>query len=197
MINFSKNNLIIYSLISILRRISDKEFLNQISKEFLYTFLALLDFYYVNVKERIPNKFSLESDNKKEYYVEYKNKEEEELDLTILKEITALLGNLMIIEENVRIFYEKNLQLILVDNIISFINYPKIVKICVGTLINLTSREIIRDSLGNVAAYIQSLKFVMETYKTNSAITDYLLKLLVNSIKNSKSLFLFIIYNFS
>lgn len=208
MVNFSKNNIIIYALISIFRRISDNEFIAKLSKELLYTFVALLDYYYVSVKEKSMS-------NQREILLNFKDSEKDKskestdltlnnknniitinkeakstlLDLTILKEITALLGNLMTIEENIKIFFEKSLHLVLIDNIISFINYPKIVKICIGVLVNLTAKEEIRDSLGNVAAFIQSLRLIFEKYKDNMAIMDYLLKLLLNSIKNRKILF--------
>jgi hypothetical protein len=184
MVNYSKNNLIIYALISILRRITDSEYIEKVSKEFLFTFLALLDFYYVSVKETL--KIELNNIKSTKLVKNDNNLYSLNLDLIILKEITALLGNLMIISENVRIVFDKSLHLVLVDNIISFIKYPKIVKICVGTLINLNTHENVRNSLGSVAAFIQCICLVLETYKNNSSIIDYLLKLILNSVKNSK-----------
>lgn len=147
-----------------------------LTQELLFTFLALIDYFYVNLKEtELINKANKIMDS---------TKIEQKIQLLLIKELLALLGNLIANEVDVSVFYKKNLHLIILDIIISFINYPKLIKICIGALINLTNNDEIRENLANIAVFIKSLYLILETYKDNSAIISYLLKLMVNVMKN-------------
>ena len=178
MMKYTQNPIILFSTISILRRIKDKEFMTKMTEELLLTFFALVDHLYVELKEWKLNKENKEGENN--------------IKVLIMKEIIALLGNLVVNEKDSNIFIEKSLHLILIDNIISFIDYPKLIKICVGTLINLSNNEEVRDSLSKVAAFIKAIFLILENYKENSAIIEYLMKLLVNVMKNGKFIIIII-----
>ena len=75
----SKNNFLIYNVVSILRRIKDEEFEVLVATEFLYTFFALFDYFYLSSKQC------------------YKDcsKKDVKFDLLILKELVAILGNIV------------------------------------------------------------------------------------------------------
>ena len=82
LIKYSKNNFIIYNVVSILRRIKDEDNLGKIAEDFLYTFFALFDYFYLNAKQ---------------YYKEntIKTQEQElQFELLIIKELIAILGNI-------------------------------------------------------------------------------------------------------
>jgi hypothetical protein len=145
------------------------------TEELLLTYFALVDHLYVELKESKVNKENKDGENN--------------IKVLLMKEIIALLGNLVVNETNSNIFIEKSFHLILIDNIISFIDYPKLIKICIGTLINLSNDENIKDSLSKVAAFIKAVFLILENYKENSAIIEYLMKLLVNVMKNGKLIF--------
>lgn len=172
MVDNSKRLSIILLVISVLRRVKDNQFMSKITEELLYSFLALIDFLYVDLKEKSSNDVSLT--------------EETNIQLILMKEVIALIGNLIVNEGNTQLFIDKSIHLILIDNIITFINFPKLVKICIGTLINLSVESFVKESLSKVPAFIKALFLVMDTYKENSAITDYLLKLLLNAVKNEQ-----------
>lgn len=166
------------SVISIFRRIKDKEFIYKITIELLYTFLSLLDYFYVDLKElELLAKVSTEQS---------RTKIDKSLKILLIKELIALLGNLVVNDVDSPIFVEKNLHLILIDEVISFRSYPKLVKICIGTMTNLTNNSEIRENLSKVAVFIKMVYIVLEDYKDNAAIINYLLKLLLNVVRNGK-----------
>lgn len=204
MTTFSNNEILIFSIISIFRRTNDNDYSNKISKDLLFTFLTLLDYYYVSLKELDKNE--LLDENKKlegvdfdediDYESEIKNKvkhsdrhyinNKEKIKLAIYKELMALLANLMTIEINLEIFYEHNFHLILIDTVSSFIGFPKIVKIALGALVNSTNNLNVLESLSKVPKFLDVIELVLEEYKESSLIIDYLLKLLINVFRNSK-----------
>lgn len=79
LMKYSKNNFLIFNVVSILRRIKDDEFEVMMTTEFLYTFFALFDYFYLSSKQ-----------NYKE-----SSKTDVQFDLLILKELVAILGNIV------------------------------------------------------------------------------------------------------
>ena len=69
--------------------------------------------------------------------------------------------------------------------------WPKIVKTTIGTLINLSNNEPIRESLCEMAPYITAIFELFALYQGSAPIIDYLLKLIVNTTKNSDIVFAF------
>lgn len=95
-----------------------------------------------------------------------------------------MLGNIIKNEIHQKPFLEKNLHLVLIDVIVSFIEYPKIIKNSLGAMINLTANTEIRNELEKVSAFIKAFNLVTEKYNESSLIVDYLIKLLINVLKN-------------
>lgn len=177
LVKFSKNNFIIFTTLSTLRRIRDIQYVEKIATDLLYTFFALFDFFYLSAKEIIKNQgegSDLESN------ADFKSQ------ILILKELTAILGNIVKYKEHSKPFLDKSLHLVLIDLNITFIRYPKLIKNTIGALINLTTDDEIREQISKVAAFIRSVYIILEHYKDNYAIIDYLLKLIINVISNGK-----------
>lgn len=187
---FSTNNLIIFNIISCLRRFKDEEFMQKIAEELLFTFFALFDYYYLTLK----NKLESDTQNQLSKIEENKTKNLSNLDMTNLKEIIALLGNIIKNEIHQKPFMQKNLHLVLIDVIISFIEYPKIIKNTLGTMINLTSNSEIRNEISKISAFVKSFFLVAEKYNESALIVDYQLKLLLNMLKNGNYLYYFFLF---
>jgi hypothetical protein len=170
---FSKNNFIIFSVISTLRRIKDEEYMDLIAEELLFTFFALFDYFYLTVKKVVENE-------KESNLASLSNR----FEFIILKELVAILGNIVKDELHSTPFIEKNLHLVLIDLKLSFTSFPKLIKNTIGALINLTCSNEIRESISKVAAFIQSIYIVLDKYKENQALVDYELKLIINVMKN-------------
>ena len=131
------------------------------SQELLFTYFALFDYYYINVKKDIEI---------------YKSQEislnilSNQTKFIVLKELVAILGNISKNEIHSKPFIEKNFHLILVDLTLTFIQFPKLIKNTIGALINLTNLEEIRDKLCKVAAFIESIYSLLDHYKNNKYI---------------------------
>ena len=179
LVRYSKNNLIILNVISTLRRIKDNEYLDKIAEDLLYTFFALFDYFYLTAKEII----SLEKEKNGEIQEKIKLNQNM-FELIILKELVAILGNIVKNESHSKPFIEKNLHLVLVDLKLTFYYYPKLIKNTIGALINLTTSNEIRENMSKVAAFIQSIYIILDHYKENQALIDYELKLIINVMKN-------------
>jgi len=155
--------------------------MNKITQDLLYTFFALFDYFYLSLKSK------LENNNKIQINKQEKNHEISfSFELTILKEIIGLFGNIVKDEIHQKPFIEKNMHIVLIDVILSFIEYPKIIKNSIGTMINLTANNDIRNEICKVAAFVKSIHFVLEKYKDTPLVIDYELKLLINILKNGK-----------
>ena len=166
--------------------------MQKIAEELLFTFFALFDFYYLTLKNKLEseNKNNQNNqNNQKEILSKIHKKNLSNLELTNLKEIIALLGNIIKNEIHQKPFIQKNLHLVLIDVIISFIDYPKIIKNTIGTLINLTSNNEIRNEISKISAFVKSFFLISETYNESSMIVDYQLKLLLNMLKNGILIF--------
>ena len=176
LVDYSVNNNMVLYIVSTLRRIRDDDFYEQMSKELLYTFFALFDYYYIADKKEI------------EEYKEKKipiSKLSNQTQFIVLKELVAILGNIVVKNEiHLKPFVEKNYHIILVDLTLTFIMFPKLIKNTIGTLVNLTNDQTIRDNLCKVAAFIQSIYLIFDEYKNNKHIIDYELKLLMNVLKS-------------
>ena len=172
---YSKNEFIIFNIISTLRRIKDEEYMDKIAEEFLFTFFALFDYFYLAAK-----KITHIQDNSCKF------------EFLILKELVAILGNIVKDEIHSKPFIEKNLHLVLIDLKLSFYSIPKLLKNTIGSLINLTTSNEIRENVSKVAAFIQSIYIVLDKYQENQAIIDYELKLIINVMKNDLTVKAFI-----
>lgn len=186
LIRFSKNNLIIFNIISCLRRFKDEDYMNKITEDLLFTFFALFDYFYLLLKNNLDNK----SNNNKKNSLINKNEDCTDIsfsfELTILKEIIGLFGNIVKDEIHQKPFIEKNMHIVLIDVILSFIDYPKIIKNSIGTMINLTTNNDIRNEISKVAAFVKSIYLVLDKYSETPLVIDYQLKLLINIFKNGK-----------
>ena len=179
---YSKNNFIIYNVISCLRRFKDEEYMNKIAEELLFTFFALFDYFYLNLKKK------MESDSNSNSIGVLNS-----FELMTIKELIGLLGNIAKSEIHQKPFIEKNMHLVFIDMILSFIDYPKIIKNTLGAMINLTSNNQIRDEISKVAAFVKCIYLVLQKYKDAHLVIDYMLKLLINILKNGKNFFLILI----
>jgi hypothetical protein len=157
--------------------------MDKIVEELLFTFFALFDYFYLTLKNKIESNLNIQEINT---YTNTNIKNLSNLEMTNLKEIIALLGNIIKNEIHQKPFIEKNLHIVLIDVIISFIDYPKIIKNTIGNLINLTSNEEIRNEISKISAFVKSFYLISEKYNESSMIVDYQLKLLLNIIKNGK-----------
>lgn len=172
LMKYSKNKFLIFNILSTLRRIKDQEYVDKITEELLFTFFALFDYFYLTTKKEI------EQDPEKINTLSNK------FDFIILKELVAILGNIVKDEFHSKPFIDKNLHLVLIDLKLSFSAFPKLIKNTIGALINLTTSNEIRENISKVAAFIQSIYIILDRYKDNQAIVDYELKLIINVIKN-------------
>ena len=179
-VNHSTNNKIVYFTIATLRFIKDDDFYNTMSQELLYTFFALFDFYYITVKKEI-NALQSEKTNDN---IQQLAKLSSETHFVVLKEIIAILGNIIKNEIHSKPFIDKNLHLVLIDVKLTFLIFPKLIKNTTGALINLTNNNEICDNLCKIAAFIQSIYMVLHQYQDNQFIVDYELKLIINLMKN-------------
>ena len=179
-VNHSKNNKIVYFTIATLRFIKDDDFYNTMSQELLYTFFALFDFYYITVKKEI-NTLQSEKTNDN---IQQLAKLSSETHFVVLKEIIAILGNIIKNEIHSKTIIDKNLHLVLIDVKLTFLIFPKLIKNTTGALINLTNNKEICDNLCKIAAFIQSIYMVLHQYQDNQFIVDYELKLIINLMKN-------------
>ena len=183
LVKYSKNTNIVFNTVSTLRRIKNNAFYNKMSQELLFTYFALFDYYYINVKKDIEI---------------YKSQEislnilSNQTKFIVLKELVAILGNISKNEIHSKPFIEKNFHLILVDLTLTFIQFPKLIKNTIGALINLTNLEEIRDKLCKVAAFIESIYSLLDHYKNNKYIIEYSLKLILNILKNENGINSFI-----
>ena len=184
LVEYSINNNMVLYIVSTLRRIRDDDFYEQMSQELLYTFFALFDYYYIAAKKEVE---------------EYKEKKislsnlSNQTQFIVLKELIAILGNIVVKNEaHLKPFVEKNYHIILVDLTLTFIMFPKLIKNTIGTLVNLTNDQTIRDNLCRVAAFIQSIYLIFDEYKNNKHIIDYELRLLMNVLKNDIAINTFI-----
>lgn len=202
MIEYSKNTSILLGVILILRRIKNKSFLNQLTQELLYTLIALIEFYYVSIKESqiklktdetdISLKISNLDINGNSKLLKNINapsnntlpNKEMNKELILIKEVLALLGNMVAIQIDCKIFYQKNLHIIATDIVSTFIEYPKLVKTCLGVFINLINDKTIRDNISKVGAFNKLIYSTLDYYKNNYYIIDYLLKMISNLIYN-------------
>jgi hypothetical protein len=187
LIKFSNQNFILFNVLSTLRRIRDEEYLEKITEELLYTFFALFDYFYIKTKTsfeeklektEIAEKHEESSESRKEFFLD------DRFEFIILKELVAILGNIVKDVRHSKPFIDKNLHLVLIDITLSFTAFPKLIKNTIGALINLTNNEEIRDEISRAAPFIKSIYVILDKYKENSAIIDYELKLLVNVSKN-------------
>jgi hypothetical protein len=178
LMKFSKNNFLIFNVLSTLRRIKDEEFVQKITEELLFTYFALFDYFYLTVKKEI------EGEKKRSGESFFKLENMNRFEFIILKELVAILGNIVKEEIHSKPFIDKNLHLVLIDLKLTFIEYPKIIKNTIGALINLTTSNEIRENISKVAAFVQSIYIVLDKYKDNQAIIDYELKLIINVMKN-------------
>jgi hypothetical protein len=183
LMKYSKNNFILFNIVSTLRRIKDEEYFEKITEELLFTFFALFDYFYLNTKKDLEIEIS-------------KNSNLESLsnrfDFIILKELVAILGNIVKDEKHAKPIIEKNLHLVLIDLKLSFNSFPKLIKNTIGALINLTTNNDIREDVARVAAFIQSIYIILDKYKDNQAIIDYELKLIINVMKSDITIKTFI-----
>jgi hypothetical protein len=172
LMRYSKNYFIIFNTLSCLRRIKDDEYMDIITEELLYTYFALFDYFYLTIKKELEaqTRENFNRANKFEYI--------------ILKELVAILGNIVKDEIHSKPFIDKNLHLVLIDLKLCFHSFPKIIKNTIGALINLTNSDQVRENICKVAAFIQSIYIILDKYKENQAIVDYELKLLMNVVKN-------------
>jgi hypothetical protein len=175
LIKYSNHNFILFNVISSLRRIRDEEYLEKITEELLYTYFALFDYFYLKTKKSLEDcensseKFSISTNS---------------FDFIILKELVAILGNIVKDEIHTKPFLEKNLHVVLIDLILSFTTFPKLIKNTIGALINLTNNEEIREEFSRAAAFLNSIYLILDKYKENPSIVDYELKLIINIVKN-------------
>lgn len=172
---FSKNNFIIFNVISTLRRIKDEEYMDKIAEELLYTFFALFDYFYLSVKKEMETSKDGTTQGLSNNF-----------EILIIKELIAILGNIVKDEFHSKPFIEKNLHLVLIDLKLSLFEFPKLIKNTIGALINLTTSNEIRESISRVAAFIQSIYKILDKYNDNQAMVDYELKLIINVMKNGK-----------
>jgi len=160
--------------------------MNKITEDLLFTFFALFDYFYLLLKNNLDNK----SNNNKKNSLINKNEDCTDIsfsfELTILKEIIGLFGNIVKDEIHQKPFIEKNMHIVLIDVILSFIDYPKIIKNSIGTMINLTTNNDIRNEISKVAAFVKSIYLVLDKYSETPLVIDYQLKLLINIFKNGK-----------
>ena len=175
LIKYSNNNFILFNVISSLRRIRDEEYLEKVTEELLYTYFALFDYFYLKTKK------SLEDC---ENSCEESSISTNSFDFIILKELVAILGNIVKDEFHTKPFIDKNLHVVLIDLILSFTSFPKLIKNTIGALINLTNNEDIREEFSRAAAFINSIYLILDKYKENPSIVDYELKLIINIVKN-------------
>src|SRR5690348_2204246 len=106
LMKFSKNNFIIFNVISTLRRIKDEEYMDKIAEELLYTFFALFDYFYLSVKKE------METNTRNRESVTTKSVN---FEILIIKELIAILDNIVKDEFHCKPFIEKNLHLVLID----------------------------------------------------------------------------------
>ncbi len=112
------------------------------------------------------------------------NKDNNGFNFLILKELVAMLGNIVKSEINSKPFIENNLHLVLIDLKLSFYSWSKLLKNTIDALINLRTSNQIRENISKVAAFIQSIYLVLNKYQENQAIIGYKLKLIINIMKN-------------
>ena len=182
---YSTNDNIILLVISTLRRIKDEKFYEKMCLELLYTFFTLFDYYYLDSKKE----FNIIKTENKNINLLPQSK------LAILKELVAILGNIIKNEEHASPFLDKNYHVVLVDLILTFIKFPKLIKNTIGALVNLTNIPEIRESFGKVAAFINAVYLIFDEYKENKFIIDYVLRLICNLLKNEIVINIFITGN--
>jgi len=167
--------------------------MSKIAEDLLFTFFALFDYFYLSLKNKLESQSNDNNDkskNENNYPLKANNKKDQifeisfSFELTILKEIIGLFGNIVKNEIHQKPFMEKNMHIVFIDVILSFIDYPKIIKNSIGAMINLTTNNDIRNEICKVAAFIKSIYLVLEKYSSNHMIIDYQLKLLINIRKN-------------
>lgn len=165
--------------------------MDKIAEELLFTFFALFDYYYLSLKNQLENinsTFKNSSQNPqiiKSLKDEFNSKNK--IELLNIKEIIGLFGNIVKNEVHQKPFVDKNIHLVFIDVLLSFIDYPKIVKNTIGTMINLTTNGHIRNDISKVAAFVNSIYLILEKYNDTPLVLDYELKLLINILKNGKS----------
>ena len=187
LIKFSNQNFILFNVLSTLRRIRDDEYLEKITEELLYTFFALFDYFYIKTKtifEENLEKVEKAEEHKGSSHIPKEHILVDRLEFIILKELVAILGNIVKDVRHSKPFIDKNLHLVLIDITLSFTTFPKLIKNTIGALINLTNNEGIRDEFSRSAPFIKSIYLILDKYKENPAIIDYELKLLVNVSRN-------------
>ena len=153
----------------------------------LYTFFALFDYFYIKTKkifEENLEKLEKAEEHKGSSYIPKEHILVDRLEFIILKELVAILGNIVKDVRHSKPFIDKNLHLVLMDITLSFTTFPKLIKNTIGALINLTNNEGIRDEFSRSAPFIKSIYLILDKYKENPAIIDYELKLLVNVSRN-------------
>lgn len=185
LVTYSASTNIILFIISTLRRIKNDKFYEKMSQELLFTFFTLFDYYYLDSKKEF-NKIKIENKN-----INLLTQPK----FTILKELIAILGNIIKNEEHAKPFLDKNYHVALIDIILTFINFPKLIKNTIGALVNLTNISEIRESFGKVAAFINAVYLIFDEYKENKFIIDYLLKLICNLLKSETIINIFITGN--
>jgi len=159
--------------------------MNKITEDLLFTFFALFDYFYLSLKNKLESK-SINNPNADKQKLIKKDENSEisySFELTILKEIIGLFGNIVKNEIHQKPFIEKNMHIVLIDVMLSFIEYPKIIKNSIGAMINLTTNSDIRDEICKVAAFVKSIHLVLDKYNSTQMIVDYQLKLLINILK--------------
>lgn len=106
-----------------------------------------------------------------------------------LKEISGTLGSIATIPEVAyRIEHSAGVE-ILTDVAERYIEHPKLVKTCIGTLVNLSMHDSILERMSNNLKFYEMLKAVLNTYCSSWFMMEYTLRLLVNSLKNKNCLF--------
>lgn len=158
---YNKNETIMICILSIIRKTKENSYKIKLAEEFILTFLSMIDYYYIEFKEG-------------------KHKDKEVVTLVLVKNLIGIIGNFIILQKDFMCVIEKNFHFIIMDYLISFIYKPRLVKTCVGTLVNLSTNEDICVSLNKDPLFKRMIINTMDVYKENPFLIDYILRLLIN-----------------
>lgn len=106
-----------------------------------------------------------------------------------LKELAAGLGSLCTILEVAQEVVKAAGIEIIIEVVLRHSEKAKLVKTCVGALVNLSVQEGIVDRIASNLKFYEMIDMLFSTYNTSNFIMEYVLKLVLNGLQNSNCLY--------
>lgn len=106
-----------------------------------------------------------------------------------LKEISATLGTISTNNEIAQTIVQAAGIEIITEVALRNLNKSKLVKTCIGALVNLSLQEGIVERIGNNLRFYELLRAIIASYPSSSYMMEYTLRLILNALQSNNCLY--------